>query len=158
MRRKLGKYFKVKQDDLSPLIAKVEKRVSFSDVDMMGILWYGRYTKYFEEGFAAIGRMYGLSYKDFYESKIQAPIVQMHIDYHLPLVLNEICVIEASLIWNEGARLNIEYSIIKENGKIAATGYTVQMFINAETQEPYIILPDILEKCQRKWIDGEFKC
>ena len=158
MRRKLGKYFKVRQDDPSPLLAKVEKRVSFSDVDIMGILWYGRYTKYFEEGFAAIGRMYGLSYKDFYESKIHAPIVQVHIDYHLPIVLNEICMIEAYLIWDEGARLNIEYSIIKENGKIAATGYTVQMFIDAETREPYILLPDIIKKCHRKWVNGGFKC
>ena len=157
MRRKLGKYFDIKKNDPAPLVAKVEKRVSFSDVDLMGILWHGRYAKYFEEGFAALGRGYGLSYKEFYDAKIRAPIVQMHVDYHLPVVLDELCSITAYLIWNEGARLNIEYSLIKEDGRIAATGYTVQMFINAETQEPCIVSPDILERCRKKWLNGEFK-
>ncbi|VAX38135.1 hypothetical protein MNBD_UNCLBAC01-570 [hydrothermal vent metagenome] len=158
MRRKLGKYFKTQENDPAPLLAKAEKRVSFSDVDIMGIVWHGRYAQYFEEGFAALGRMYDLSYQKFYEEGVRAPIVQMHVDYHRPMMLDEICKIEARLIWNEGARLNIEYSIFKEDGRIAATGYTVQMFMNAQAQEPYLVSPDLLVQCRKKWISGEFQC
>ncbi|MCK5494447.1 MAG: acyl-CoA thioesterase [Candidatus Omnitrophica bacterium] len=141
-----------------PLTVRIEKRVSFSDVDVMGIVWHGRYAKYFEEGFAKIGRQYGLSYKEFYEAGLRAPIVQMHVDYHLPLTLDELCMIEARLIWNEGARINIEYIVIKENAKVAATGYTVQLFIDAKSQEPLIVTPPLLEKCRKKWINGEYTC
>ncbi len=156
MRRKLGKYFKIMPKDPAPLIARVQKRVSFSDVDIMGIVWHGRYSKYFEEGFAGIGRKYGLSYKEFYKAGLRAPIVQMHIDYHLPLTLDEVCLIEASMIWSEGAKINIEYTAIKENGQIAATGYTVQMLTDAKSQEPFIITPPLLEECREKWLKGEY--
>ena len=158
MRRKSGKYFKTMPGDPAPLVVHVKKRVSFSDVDIMGILWHGRYAKYFEEGSAEAGRRYGLSYKDFYEAGLRAPIVQMHVDYHLPLTLDEVCMIKASMIWNEGARINIEYTIIKEDGQVAATGYTVQMFIDAESQEPLIVTPSLLGKCRKKWIKGEYAC
>jgi acyl-CoA thioester hydrolase len=156
MRRKSGKYFESMPNDPAPLAVRIEKRVSFSDVDIMGIVWHGRYAKYFEEGFAALGRDYGLSYKEFYESGLRAPIVQMHVDYHLPLTLDEICTVEASMIWNEGARINIAYTIIKEDGQVAATGYTVQMFIDEESREPLIVTPPLLEKCREKWIKGEY--
>ena len=155
MRRKLGKYFEVIPESPTPLTVRIKKRVSFSDVDIMGVVWHGRYSKYFEEGFAAIGREYGLSYKDFYETGLRAPIVQMHIDYHLPLILDEVCVIEASMIWSEGARINIEYTVIKEDGQIAATGYTVQMFTDAKSQESFIVTPPLLKGCREKWIKGE---
>ena len=158
MRRKRGQYFEVMPEDHAPLTVRVEKRVSFSDVDIMGIVWHGRYAQYFEEGFAAIGRQYGLSYKDFYEAGLRAPIVQMHVDYHLPLTLDEVCVIKASMIWDEGARINIEYTLVKEDGQVAATGYTVQMFIDAESQEPFIVTPSLLKECRDKWIKGEYVC
>ncbi|MCD4781864.1 MAG: acyl-CoA thioesterase [Candidatus Omnitrophica bacterium] len=158
MRRKSGKYFDRIPADPDPLTVRVKKRVSFSDVDIMGIVWHGRYTKYFEEGFAAIGREFSLSYKEFYESGLRAPIVQMHVDYHSPLILDEICTIEARMIWNDGARINIEYTIIKEDGQVAATGYTIQMFIDAESQEHFIVTPPLLENCRNKWINGEYAC
>ncbi|MDP8266447.1 MAG: acyl-CoA thioesterase [Candidatus Aceula meridiana] len=158
MRRKLGKYFKIIPEGPASLTVRVKKRVSFSDVDVMGIVWHGRYAEYFEEGFAAIGRKFGLSYREFYEAGLRAPIVQMHVDYHAPLTLDEVCHVEASMIWSEGARINIEYAIIKEDGQIAATGYTVQLFIDAESQEPYIVTPVMLEKCREKWIKGEYSC
>ena len=158
MRRKLGNYFKINIGDPDALAVRIEKRVSFSDVDIMGIVWHGRYAKYFEEGFAAIGRKYGLSYRDFYEANLRAPIVQMHVDYHMPLDLDEVCMIEAKMIWTEGARLNIEYTIIKEDGQVAATGYTVQMFMDAESQEPFIVTPPLFEKCREKWKKGEYSC
>ncbi|MCP5004737.1 MAG: acyl-CoA thioesterase [Planctomycetes bacterium] len=158
MRRKTDNYFEVLPVDPAALTVRVEKRVCFSDVDVMGIVWYGRYSKYFEEGFAEIGRQYGLSYKDFYEAGVRAPIVQMHVDYHLPLILDEVCIIEANMLWHEGARVNIEYKIIKESGEVAATGYTVQMFIEAESQEPIIVSPPLLEKCREKWRKGTYSC
>lgn len=158
MRRKTSNYFKTMPGDPEPLVIRVEKRVSFSDIDIMGIVWHGRYAKYFEEGASAAGRQYGMSYKDFYEAGLRAPIVQLHVDYHLPLNLDEVCTIEARMIWNEGARVNIEYKIIKENGKIAGTGYTAQMFIDAETQEPLMVSPDLLINCRDKWKKGKFSC
>jgi acyl-CoA thioester hydrolase len=87
---------------------------------------------------------------------LKAPIVHLHIDYFKPLFLDEEFSIKASSIWNEGARLNTEYSLIKEDGFIAATGYSVQMFIDELSGDVLIASPKILGKCRRRWKAGEF--
>ena len=150
-------YFDRVKSTPSPLTITVKRRVKFSEVDVMGIVWYGRHASFFEEATAELGRRYGLSYKDFYSSKLRAPIVQLHIDYYNPLYLDEEFEISASLIWHEGARLNTEYMLTKSGGDIAATGYTVQVFTDATSGEPCIVLPELLERCHKKWRSGEFE-
>jgi len=156
VRRKKNGYFESIAEMPGPLTIYIKRRVKFSEADVMGIAWHGRYPEYFEEGSAELGRRYDLSYKDFYEAQLRAPIVQLHIDHFKPLFLDEEFTIKASMIWNEGARLNIEYSLIKEGGDIAATGYTVQMFINEVSGEVLIVSPEILGKCRQRWKAGEF--
>lgn len=156
-RRKVKGYFKVGASDPKPLIVRLKRRVSFGESDVMGIAWHGNYPTYFEMGSAELGRRCGLSYREYYEADLRAPIVQLHIDYHMPLQLDEEFTIEASLIWNEGARINTEYALVKQNGRTAATGYTVQMFIAGATGEPFMIGPELWEKCRRRWLAGEFK-
>ena len=157
-RRKKKNYFKAVIEAQKPLCVKLSRRVNFNEVDVMGIAWHGRYCQYFEEGAAALGRACGLSYGDYKDANLFAPIVQHHVDYHLPLWLDEEFIISASLMWNEGARLNTEFALIKLDGNVAASGYTVQMFINAETKEPCFDLPNLIKRCHEKWKSGEFAC
>ncbi|RLC26715.1 MAG: acyl-CoA thioesterase [Deltaproteobacteria bacterium] len=156
VRRKKNGYFESIAGMPDPLTVYIKRRVKFSEVDVMGIVWHGRYPEYFEEGSAELGRRYGLSYKNFHEAQLRAPIVQLHIDHFKPLFLDEEFTLKASLIWNEGARLNTEYSLIKDGGDIAATGYTVQMFIDGKSSDVLIASPKILEECRRRWKNGEF--
>ena len=157
-RRKKGGYFEVVEGAPGPLVVSVKRRVKFSEADVMGVAWYGRYPIFFEEGAAEIGRLYGLSYNDFYKARLRAPIVQFHIDYFQPLRLGEVFTIVAKLVWSESARLNTEYELIKEDGELAAAGYTIQMFTDAVSGNSCLVSPEILEKCRRKWKTGEFTC
>ena len=123
----------------------------------MGIVWFGRYATYFEEGAAELGRRCGLSYTDFREAQLRAPIVQYHVDYLLPLHLDEEFVIACALIWNEGARLNTEYTLLKADGSTAIRGYTIQLFIGAADGQVCMVMPSLLERCRQRWRAGEFK-
>jgi acyl-CoA thioester hydrolase len=127
-------------------------------VDAMGIVWYGRYAIFFEEAQAELARRCGLGYQDFYNANLRAPIVQFHVDYYQPLYLDEEFSVKASLAWSEGAKLCMEYEIIKNDASIATRGYTVQMFVDSVTKEPYAVSPELLEKLRKRWKDGEFKC
>ncbi len=158
MRRKKDGYFTREKEHPQPIVVRVKRRISFSEVDPMAIAWHGRYPSYFEEAYAELGRQVGLSYRDFFSAGLRAPIVQIHVDYFQSLVLEENVTIEAALCWHEGARMNIEYRILKENGELAATGYTVQMFVDGTTQETWMTIPELLETCRSRWIAGEFKC
>jgi acyl-CoA thioester hydrolase len=96
----------------------------------------------------------GFSFDDFFKAKVGAPIVQLHIDYFRPLFLDEEFFVEASLIWHEGARINIEYRLIKTDGSLAASGYTVQMFV-AEDGSPFMVTPGFIEASRKRWKNGE---
>lgn len=148
---KNGKYLELIKGSPKPLIAKVKKRVNFSEVDLMGIVWYGQYAKYFEEAASQLNRHYKFSFKDFRIANLSVPIVQLHIDYRRPLVLDEEFTVQASWIWTEAAKITTEYKIIKQNGEIAVTGYTIQVFVDSITNETYFIAPKFLERFREKW-------
>lgn len=155
-RRKKGGYFAVDAEAPRPLIARVKYRVRFSDVDPMAVLWHGRYANLFEQASEELGRACGMGYADFHREKLQAPIVQLHVDYFAPIVLGEEVAIAARMIWGEGARVNTEFEIHKESGVQAAAGYTVQMLID-ETGMPLLASPPLLENCRRCWRSGDFR-
>jgi len=46
-RRRKGGYFPIEPGSPTPLVARVSRRIRFSDVDPMGVLWYGRYAYLF---------------------------------------------------------------------------------------------------------------
>ena len=151
-------YFKRIPGAPQALSLSINRRASFSEVDVMGIVWYGRYPLYFEEAYRELGSRCGLSYQDFFEAKLRAPVVEFHTDYFKPIYLDEEFTVKASLIWSEGAKLNTEYEIIKEDKSIATRAFTVQLFIDSVTNEPYLISPEMLENLRRRWLNGEFVC
>ncbi len=155
MRRKKS-YFTPEAGDPPPVAVTVERRLKFSEVDALAIAWHGHYPAFFEDAHTELMRKVGLTYECYGKCDVGAPIAQLHVDYHAPLRLDEKFQIRAELKWHDGARLNVEYTVRQENGEVAATGYTVQLFINMQTGEPYMFAPPIYEECQKKWRSGEF--
>ena len=155
MRRKKT-YFKPEEGAPPPIVHTMQRRARFGEVDAMAVMWHGHYAVLFEEVSTELRRRCGLGYGDFFEAGVRAPIVQLHVDYHQPLLLDELATVKASMVWSEAARLNIEFEVVKEDGTIAATGYTVQLFAEAESGLPCLTLPKMLETCQARWRNGEF--
>ena len=155
-RRQKRGYFSVGEDAPPPIVVRLKHRVRFSDVDPMTVLWHGRYANLFEQANEEIGRLCGMSYADFARERVLAPIVQLHVDYFAPVKLAEEVTIVGRMVWAAGARMNIEYEIRRESGELAATGYTVQMFVD-DKGAPLLAPPKLQENCQRRWRAGEFR-
>ncbi len=155
MSRKKNIYFKRQTEAPAPIVVSVGRRVHFSEVDIMGIVWYGRYAAYFEEGSAEIGRYCGLSYKDFHEANLRALIVECHIGYYAPLYLDEEFTIKTLLVWHAGSRINTEYQLLKGDGKLAASGYTVRLLTDVGGSV-CVVSPPLLDNCRLRWEGGEF--
>jgi acyl-CoA thioester hydrolase len=155
---KRKEYFKKATEDPHPLSLSIKRRASFNEVDVMGIVWYGRYAIYFEEAQRELCRCCGLTYQDYFSANLGAPIVAFHIDYQQPLYLDEEFTAKASMIWSEGAKINIEYEIIKADGSIATRGYTIQILVEQGSKQACIITPELIQRFRKRWQDGEFKC
>ncbi|MBF0387207.1 MAG: acyl-CoA thioesterase [Candidatus Omnitrophica bacterium] len=156
-RRSKGNYFFRAPDAPLPLVTSIRLRAAFGAVDAMAVVWHGRYSQYCEEAYAALARSCGISYHDFFKAQLRAPVVQVHLDYFVSLLLEEEFIVTARLIWCEGARMNVEYEITKLDGVVAATGYTVHMFTDSASL-PLLTVPPLIETLRQRWQRGEFAC
>lgn len=154
MPRRRKTYFTPPADAPPPLVMRVTRRIQFSDVDPMAVLWHGRYTQLFEQASEALGHHTGMTYEAMYRAGLRAPIVQLHVDYFASVLLAETVTITARLVWNDAARMDTEYEVHRESGELAATGYTVQMFVT-ETGSPLLAPPPLQLEIQRQWRAGQ---
>lgn len=147
-------YFKSKANAPKPLRAICERVVRFEEVDPLGIIWHGRYPSYFEDGRETLGKRYAIGYLDMKENNVAAPIKQMHTDFVAPLAFGDTAHIETVLHYTEAARLNYEFIIRNSAGAITTTGYTVQLFVDAN-QELMMYPPDFYQDFLDRWKAGE---
>lgn len=152
MRKKA--YFPREAGAPAPIAYSLQHRVRFGEVDAMAVMWHGHYAVLFEEASTELRRKCGLTYEVFNEEGLRAPVVQFHVDYHLPLLLDEQVTVTAALIWTEAARLNMEYTIHRDDGTILATGYSVQLFASPDGTACFIT-PPMLQRCRDRWVRGE---
>ncbi len=148
-------YFPAGKGDPAPLTAECERRVRFEEVDGLSMVWHGRYPSYLEDGRICFGDDFGLTYHSFRENRTVAPVVQMHLDYKVPLRFDEIMKIRTTLHWTDSAKLNFSYIIYNAKGAVAASGYTVQLLteINGTV---LLVVPEWLQRFRNRWRAGEF--
>ncbi|MCF6175208.1 MAG: acyl-CoA thioesterase [Victivallaceae bacterium] len=156
MRRRKKKYFECETDAPAAIEVAITRRLQFSEVDALAIAWHGRYMTFFEEAANELGQMIGLTYAAYRDAGVGAPIAQIHVDYHQPLLLDQKFTVTAALIWSEAARLNTEYRIVNELNECVATGYTIQMFYDLTNREPFWLTPDLVQEMKKRWENGEF--
>lgn len=136
------------KNDLSE---KTEFKVRFSEVDSMAIVWHGNYVKYLEDGREAFGGRYGLHYYDLYNAGLMVPLVNISLDFKKPLVYGEKAIIETKFIDCEAAKLIFEYTIYRmTNNEVAATGKSIQVFLNLDG-ELLLTKPPFFLEWEKKW-------
>jgi acyl-CoA thioester hydrolase len=149
-------YFPSVKGNPPPLGIRVERKVRFEETDPLGIVWHGRYASFFEDARTAAGEKYGFSYPDFIKNEVNAPIRILHTDFLIPLKFNETFIIEGRLHWTEAVRMNIDYLIWNAAGRLATTGYTVQVLLDKEDNLLLTPPPFFLE-FREKWRSGGFQ-
>lgn len=148
-------YFKQGEAFPEPLRMCVEREVRFEEVDALGVVWHGRYPSYFEDARVALGARFGIGYDTLMRERTPAPIKQLFIEHTTPLRFGQRCRIGAALYWSEATRMNMAYAIHTPDGKLCASGYSVQLFTNVEGDlllEP----PDFYRDFLRAWSGGNF--
>lgn len=148
--------FKVQPGDPPPLSHGMRHRIYFSETDALGIVWHGNYAVFFERVITELGHKIGLSATSLKEAGLATPLAQLHIDYKIPLYLDEEVTTQVKLYWSEGALLQYEACILNSQGRIACSGHIIQMFIDLETRTPLWLSPELWEECKKNWKAGKF--
>jgi acyl-CoA thioester hydrolase len=116
----------------------------FYDLDPMGVVWHGHYTRFLEQARCALLDKIGYNYVEMDASGYIWPIVDMHIKYVRPIRFHQTFVVTATVA-EFANRLKIEY-VIRDptSGEILTKAYTIQVAVNAETKELCLESPTAL--------------
>lgn len=115
------------------LKAEKEINVRFNEVDSMNIVWHGAYSLYFEDAREAFGEKYGLQYLFIFDKGFYAPMVELNFQYKSPLTYRDKGLVQITFRNTDAAKIIFDYTIHNlTTQKLAATGYSVQVFMDHE--------------------------
>lgn len=108
-------------------------RVRYGETDQMGVVYYGNYALYIEQGRTEWLRDLGISYKWMEAHDIQLPVVHFSIDYKLPARYDDLLTVKTFLKKIPGVKIEFYYEIFNDSKQLLATATTVLVFIDTTT-------------------------
>ena len=105
---------------------RTEIRVIYGDTDQMGVVYYANYLRFFEAGRNEFLRAKGLRYAELEERHARRlPVAQAGVTYRQPARYDDLLAVETSLVKLRRASARFEYRLVREDGALLATGFTV---------------------------------
>jgi acyl-CoA thioester hydrolase len=130
--------------------ASCEIIAQFYDIDPMEVVWHGNYVRYFEQARGLLLDQIDYNYAQMKASGYLWPIVDMRVKYVRPVRYQQRFVVRATLVEYEH-RLKIDYRCQDAtSGEVLTKAHTVQLAVNAVTQELSLESPEILLKKVRQ--------
>lgn len=124
--------------------AETTIKAQFYDLDPMGVVWHGNYTRFLEQARCALLEKIGYNYDEMSRSGYAWPIIDLHIRYVGPIKFYQDIVLTATLVEVEN-RLKISY-IAKDatTGEVVTRAHTIQVAVHLETKEMCLESPPAL--------------
>jgi acyl-CoA thioester hydrolase len=110
-----------------------ELRVRYGETDQMGVVYYGTYPDYLEQGRTEWLRELGFSYRKMEEEGIMLPVVRLEIDYRQPARYDDLITVTTSLRKIPSFKIEFDYHITDSDGNLLATAYTSLAFVDKNT-------------------------
>lgn len=110
------------------VITKV--RVRYGETDAMGVVYYGAFFNYFEDGRVAYLRVKGLPYSQMERAGVFMPVAEAFCKYIAPAHFEDVLTVETFVTAAGRATVRFDY-IVRRDGDVVAEGYTVHAARNA---------------------------
>ncbi|MFZ5999262.1 MAG: acyl-CoA thioesterase [Bacteroidota bacterium] len=111
-------------------------RVRYGETDQMGYVYYGNYAMYYEVARVESLRQLGLSYKELEEMGVMMPVLENHTKFIAPGLYDDLLRIVTTIRTKPGVRIQFEYEIFNEAGKLINKGETLLAFVDKKTGRP----------------------
>lgn len=121
-------------------------RVRYGETDQMGVVYYGNYAQFLEQGRTEWLRELGFSYKWMEENNILLPVTNLNIDYKKPAHYDDVITITTRLRNIPTVKIEFDYEIHNEKGELLITASTTLVFVNGLTKKLQKAPDYLLEK------------
>ena len=119
-----------------PITRKVQYRVLYADTDMMGVVYYGNYGKFYEMGRTEMVRQLGLPYIELEKAGVMMPVYTVECKYWNVIHYDELISIETTVEMMPAARMEFFHRIYNEDGRLAHEARVVLVFLDMESKRP----------------------
>jgi acyl-CoA thioester hydrolase len=121
-------------------------RVRYGETDKMGIVYYGNYATYLEQGRTEWLRDIGFSYKWMEDNGIHLPVVELSVKYKAPARYDDVLTVTTTLKKIPTYSIEFTYEIHNQEGQLLITGETSLVFVNSITNKLQRAPTYLLEK------------
>lgn len=112
----------------------------------MGIVYYGNYAQYLEQGRTDWLRSLGFTYKYMEENQVMLPVINLNIDYKKPAKYDDLLTIKTSLLEIPTVKIKFYYEIQNQNDELLVTATTSLVFLDSITRKLIKAPSYLLEK------------
>jgi len=125
----------------------IEEHVRWSDVDRAGIIYYGQFLRFFEIAETELFRSVGLPYSKVFDGfDIWLPRVQIHFDFHKPLMLDDLIEVSAYVGRFGNKSLTLRFEVNKKGETdLVADGHVVLACVSRSTFKSVPVPADIID-------------
>ena len=116
-----------------PQTSKIQYRVLYADIDMMGVVYYGNYARLFELGRTTMIREMGLPYIELEKEGVSMPVYSVESKFRKVLKYDELITIETTVRELPTARMEFFHRIFNEDGGLAHEAKVVLVFKDNKT-------------------------
>ena len=110
-------------------------RVRYGETDQMGIVYYGNYAQYLEQGRTEWLRALGFSYKWMEANYFLLLFVHLNIDYKQPAFYDDLLTVKTTLKQMPTVKIEFYYEIYNDSKQLLVTATTVLVFVNSTTKK-----------------------
>ena len=115
---------------------EIEIRVRYGEVDMMGYLYYGYYSFYYEQARVETMRSLGIPYKKMEELGFLLPVVDLNIHFIKPAFYDDIVRIKTMIKKMPMVRHHFDYEMYNQDGELINKADTTLVYLDKETRKP----------------------
>jgi acyl-CoA thioester hydrolase len=127
----------------------IEEYVRWEDIDAAGIINYQAYLRFFGLAEAELYRSCGLSYREMFdEVGVWLPRVHVECDFHFPVVLDDLLVVEAwfGRIGTTSIHIDFEVRRKEDPEKVVASGKYIVVSVKKGEFAPVPVPQTLREK------------
>ena len=104
----------------------VQLRVTYAEVDKMGVVYYGNYLRWFEIGRTEHIRAHGKSYKEWEAEGYVFPVVEAYARYRVSAFYDDVVEICTAHTFESAARVKFVYRVLRQADQtLLVEGHTV---------------------------------
>ncbi|MDA8125588.1 MAG: YbgC/FadM family acyl-CoA thioesterase [Deltaproteobacteria bacterium] len=126
-----------------------EIRICFADTDAGGVVYYGHYLRFLEQGRTEFLRDRGLSVRELHDKGSFLPVIHLEIDYRAPALLDDLVRVETALLETAGATFTLSQKVIRSaDGKLLVDAKLTLACIGPDGR-PRRLPPALVEALQK---------